>query len=169
VAHLTRVWADYIATTPLSLWFQTQLWVVPTSQSLHIAALSVVFACALLINLRLLGTSVDGRSILDLVRTLGPWMYGALALLLITGTVQTITEPVRQFVTPAFWWKMAMVVVAFILTVLFHRSVRRHPDRWDRPGASSNLARLLALTSLALWIAIVICGRLIGYTWEEYV
>jgi hypothetical protein len=167
--HALRSWAEQLAATPLSLWLQVHSWVIPTSQSLHIAALSVVYASALLISLRLLGVSRRGRSVAALVSTLTPWMYRALALLLFTGAIQTIAEPLRQFITPAFWWKMGMIVVIVISTVIFDRSVRRHLERWAAGTAHPMWARWFALASIALWTGIVICGRLIGYTWEQHV
>jgi hypothetical protein len=162
-------WAEMIANTPLSLWLQEHLWVVPTSQSLHIAVLSVVYASALIISLRLLGVGRQGRPISLLMSTLSPWMYGALLRLLFTGAVQTIAEPLRQFVTPAFWLKMCMIVVIVVCTVIFDRSVRRRSERWSATDANPLWARLFALSSLALWTAIVVCGRLIGYTWQQHV
>jgi hypothetical protein len=167
--NTVRIFAEQLAATPLSLWLQVHLWVVPTSQSLHIAALSVVYASALLISLRLLGVSKRGRPVGTLVSTLTPFMYGALVVLLFTGAIQTIAEPLRQFVTPAFWWKMSMLIVIVVCTIIFDRTVRRHSERWSEPGAHPPWARWFALMSIALWTGIVICGRLIGYTWEQHV
>lgn len=140
---------------------------VPTSQSIHIVSVSVVFCCAVLISLRLLGVSASGRSVSQLVDTLVPWMYRALAVLLLTGLVQTIAEPVRQFVAPVFWWKMLMIICVLSLTVWFARAVRRNAKRWDTPARSPS-AKWFALISLSLWVGIIFCGRFIGYTWELY-
>jgi hypothetical protein len=168
VLQLTHRWAGWIANTSLSNLLQNATWVVPTSQSIHIASVSVVFGCAVMISLRLLGLSTRGRSISQLVDTLVPWMYRALAALLLTGIVQTIAEPVRQFVTPVFWWKMLMILCVLPLTVLFARAVRRNATRWDTATARPAAAKWFALSSLALWIGILFCGRFIGYTWELY-
>lgn len=168
MAHLARHWADWLAATPLSQWLQNRLWIVPTSQSIHLVMIGVVFGSAVLLNLRLLGVSATGRPVSSLVRTLVPWIDGALLVLLITGTVQTVTEPVRQFITPAFWWKMAMIVVVFILTHAVARAVRAQPERWDSVASRPRTARLLAVVSLALWIGIIYCGRFIAYTWEYH-
>jgi hypothetical protein len=164
-----RHWAELISNTPLSLWLQVHAWVVPTSQSLHIVALSVVYASALFISLRLLGVGKHGRPVATLMQALAPWMYGALLVLLFTGAVQTTAEPMRQFVTPAFWWKMVMIVLIVFCTLIFDRSVRRHSERWSAAGSHQLWGRLFALASLVLWTSIVICGRLIGYTWEQHV
>jgi hypothetical protein len=163
---MARHWADWLSATALSQWLQAHPWIVPTSQSIHILMISVVFGCAVLINLRLLGVSATGRPLSTLVRNLVPWMYLALLVLLITGTVQTVTEPVRQFVTPAFWWKMTMIVVVVVITQRFATAVRRNPARWDARDTRPRIGALIALVSLALWIGIIYCGRFIAYTWE---
>jgi hypothetical protein len=96
-------------------------------------------------------------------------MYAGLGLLLLTGTVQTITEPLRQFVTPAFWSKMCMIVVVVILTQWFASSVRRNAAKWDAASTRPASAKVFALVSLALWIGIIFCGRFIGYMWQFHV
>ncbi|MGH8141770.1 MAG: DUF6644 family protein [Steroidobacteraceae bacterium] len=165
MAYTVHHWGDLISATALSQWLQNHLWVIPTSQSIHIVMISVVFACGAMISMRLLGLGVGGRSISTLVVTLVPWMYIALAGALVTGIVQTLAEPVREFITPAFWWKMLMIAAVAVLTQWFAKSVRRNPDKWDTAATRPAAGRAFALISLALWIAVVYCGRFIAYTW----
>ena len=162
-----RPTADAIAASDLSVTLQNILGVVPVSQSIHIACLSVLFASAMMINLRLLGIGSKGRSVSSLVATLVPWMWGALLGCLLTGTVQTITEPVRQFVTPIFWGKMGLIILMALLTAWLARTVRANSALWDgahRPAA----ARVFAVVSSAAWITIITFGRFIGYVWANY-
>jgi hypothetical protein len=161
-----RTWADWIAETRLSEWGQQQSWLVPTSQSIHIIAVSVVFASAVIISLRTLGVGSTGRSVRQLVKTFRPWMYGSLVTLLVTGTMQTIIEPLRQFSATVFWIKMALIICVVLITTTFVRRVRREPVPRVREQ-SSTTAKVLAVVSLALWIAIIFCGRLIGYTYAS--
>jgi hypothetical protein len=163
-----HAFATWLANTPLSLAFQNAAWVVPTSQSIHILCVSVVFASAAIIDLRLLGIGATGRTVSELVDTLIPWMWSALALLFVTGTVQTIAEPLRQFVTPVFWAKMIMILIVAIMTLIFSRKVRANAAAWDAAGTRPPTAKAFALISLILWIAIIVCGRFIGYTWSLY-
>jgi hypothetical protein len=165
---MVHAFADWLARTWLSSLFQNVLWVVPASQSVHILSLSVVFASALMINLRLFGLGAGGRSVSQLAGTLVPWMWRGLAVLLLTGAVQTIAEPVRQFVTPAFWAKMAMIVVVMTMTTVFARAVRVNAVRWDAAASRPASARAFAVVSTLLWVAIIVCGRFIGYTWAFY-
>jgi hypothetical protein len=163
-----RPFADWLAATPLSQLFQNQTWVVPTSQSIHIVCVCLVFTSALMINLRLLGVGMSGRSISQLTDSLVPWMWGALGVLLLTGAVQTIAEPVRQFVTPAFWAKMSMILIVAGLTAIFARKVRANAARWDVAGTRPAGARVFAVATSLLWIAIIVCGRFIAYTSAFY-
>jgi hypothetical protein len=101
--------------------------------------------------------------------TLVPWIYRALVVLLCTGVVQIVAEPVRQFVTPQFWWKMLLVAAVLAMTMIFSRSVRAKPLAWDSPASRPRAAREFAVASVAMWATIVVLGRLIGYTWSFYV
>ncbi len=157
-----------ISATAFSEWLQDNLWVIPTSQSIHILCLSVVFASAVVISTRILGIGMRGRSVSQLVGTLVPWMYRALIGLLVTGAIQTIAEPMRQFVAPVFWWKMLMIVCVVLLTAWFTRQVRLQAGAWDGPGKTPARARAFACASLCLWTGIIFCGRFIGYTYQAH-
>jgi hypothetical protein len=160
--------ADWIATTQLSLLLRKELWIVPASQSVHILSIGVVFSSTMLINLRLLGVGAGGRRISQLCEQLLPWVWRALIALLFTGAIQTIAEPVRQFVTPAFWAKMLMVVLVVALTEMVSIAVRRDAPRWDNGATRPLVGKVFAVVSALLWMAIITCGRLIGYTWINY-
>lgn len=165
---MLRPYADWMASTPLSQQFQNHLWIVPTSQAIHIVCIGVVFSSALMINMRLLGVGASGRSISQLTGSLVPWMWGGLVVLLLTGAVQTIAEPVRQFVTPVFWAKMVMIITVATMTAMFARKVRANAARWDASGTRPAGARVFAIASSILWVAIIVCGRFIAYTSPFY-
>jgi hypothetical protein len=165
---MVREFGDWLGNTSLSLGLQNTLWFVPVSQSTHILSVAVLFTSAMFINLRLLGFGQGGRSLTELLDTHLPWMRLALAMLVITGVLQTITEPVRQFITPIYWYKMVLIVIVAILTVRFARTVRANAAQWNEPATRPASARSFALVSSALWITIVIFGRFIGYVWAYY-
>ncbi len=165
---MLRPLANWIANTEVSQYLQNQQWVVPTSQSIHILAVAMVFSSACMINLRLLGVGRNGRSVSQLTSTLLPWMWRGLLVLLATGLLQTLIEPVRQFVTPAFWAKMFMILIVSAMTIAYGRAVRRHAARWDTAGSRPRSGWLFAIVSTLLWLAIIACGRFIAYTWILY-
>jgi hypothetical protein len=163
-----RSTAEAIAASQLSIALQNAAWLVPVSQSLHIIALSVVFASTTFINLRLLGLPRDGRSVSQLIDALVPWIWRALLLCLATGLLQTITEPVRQFITPIYWCKLLFIALLSLWTARIARHVRAERAVWDAPATRPVEARVFALVSMAGWLSIVVFGRFIGYVWAYY-
>ena len=159
--------ASWIASTRLSLVFQATEGLIATSQSIHILAISVVFGSGLMLSLRLLGFGASGRTVSRLASTLLPWMWWSMIVLLLTGLLQLVAEPVRELGTTTFWLKMGMLVCVLALNVWFGRSVRARAATWDNPSTRPASARLFAVASLLLWVAIVFCGRLIAYTWQQ--
>lgn len=163
-----RATAEQIANSELSRSLQDALWVVPVSQSIHIIALSVLFATMLMISLRLLGIGSAGRSVSQLANSSLPWMWRALLVLLLTGLLQTIIEPVRQFITPIFWIKMLLVAVLALLTRWFSGTVRANAALWDSPATRPAQARAFAIASIIGWSTVIVFGRFIGYVWAYY-
>jgi hypothetical protein len=166
---MLREFADWISETELSHAFQVNSdWLIPISQSIHIIGVSVLFTAAILISARLLRPANAGFTVSQLTRALAPWMWGALGLLVLTGTIQTIAEPVRQFITPVFWAKMIMIVVVVAMTAVLIAKVQANAPSWDVAASRPPVARLFAITSIVLWIAVIVCGRFIGWTWSFY-
>jgi hypothetical protein len=163
-----RPFADWIATAPLSTALKEYSWIVPTSQSLHIVSIALLFSAALLINARLCGLGYLHRSILQTIDTLTPWVWRALLVLVATGTLQTIAEPVRQFVTPVFWIKLLLIVINTTMTFAFARLARGTAASWTATGGRPPGARTFAALSTLMWVGIIVCGRFIGYTWSFY-
>lgn len=161
-------WAGWLGSSAISGWIAEHEWVVPLSQSVHIIGVAMVFTAALLISFRLLGVDRSHRSLSQLVGALRPWLYAGLIVLAVTGTIQVMAEPGREFVGDVFWWKMGLIAVIVPLTIWFVRSVARNAAAWDTPGPGAVAGRAFGAASLLLWLGIVFCGRFIAYTFSMY-
>ena len=84
-----------------------------------------------------------------------------MAILLVTGLVQTIAEPTREIMNYTFRIKMVMLAIVLAITVAYRRQVKKDANYWS--GERRNLARSLAAFSLVLWLGIVAAGRLVAY------
>lgn len=168
---MLRQAASWIAHTGASRWLGAHDWMIPLSQTVHLLALSVLFGAAMLLNLRLLGLTRSGRGVAEVAGAHLPWMWRALAVLLATGLLQLTAEPLRQLVTPAFWWKMALIPVAAGATALYAPRLRALAIAGPSASPAAAMpagARAFALASTLLWLAIIFCGRFIGYTWADH-
>jgi len=150
----------WLYATPLSTAIRDVLWVIPTVQSIHIIAITVLFGSALVSDLRLAGVLATDEPLRGVVRRYYPWMRNALMVLLFTGLIMIIAEPDRVLVNTTFWLKMVLVVTAFSLTWLLRRPLLR-PAGSDVVSGS---VKAFAWLSIGLWCVVIICGRWIAYT-----
>jgi hypothetical protein len=156
--------AEWLGTTEVSEAFKNASWFVPVVQSAHIMAIAIVFSSVLMICLRIWGWTGATQTLPDTARRYLPWIWGGAICLFLTGCLMIVTEPDRELYNPTFWTKMALVVVGLIVTAFFQRVVHRNADTWDGQPRDRMILRIAAAFSLFVWVAIIICGRLIAYT-----
>jgi len=93
----------------------------------------------------------------------GPWLTGALWLMLATGILMIIREPVRELVTFSFWLKMFLVAVSTVIATAFQMALRKHEQRWEETLVTRRSIKALAILTFLIWACIIILGRLIAY------
>jgi hypothetical protein len=154
---------EWLAQTPLSLAIQTRSWVVPTVQSVHIAAIGIAVASVFMIDLRVLGWAGRDQTLMETVRRFGPWLYGALCVLLITGVLMVVGEPARELLSFSFWFKMSLVALGTLIAAAFQIAVRRNEQRWEQALVNHWATKSVAILTLVMWAGIIVLGRLIAY------
>jgi hypothetical protein len=156
--------AEWLSTTFPSVVIQRhEAWMIPAIQSLHITGIGLAVGSALMITLRLLGWVGTDQTLLANQRRFGPWLTGALYLLLISGLLLIVAEPVRELVTFSFWLKMSCVAAMVLIFWTFQKSVRVQGERWEQTLAQRPAVRLAAVLTFVLWGCIIVLGRLIAY------
>jgi hypothetical protein len=156
--------AKWLAQTWPSTLIQTHnAWVIPTIQSVHIVAIGVVLASVLMIDLRILGWAGRDQTLRETTNRFGPWMSGSLVVLLATGILMIVGEPVRELLSFSFWLKMFLVAVGVLMAAAFQISLKNNEHHWERTPAPRRAVKSLALFTLLIWVSIVILGRLIAY------
>jgi hypothetical protein len=138
-------------------------WAIPAIQSVHIIGIAMVMGSVLMIDLRILGWSWTDQTLGQTTQRFGPWLTGALWLLLATGLLMVIGEPVRELVTFSFWLKMTLVALGALVAVIFQRAVRRHEQHWEDTLVHRGSIKGLAVATFFIWISIIVLGRLIAY------
>ena len=93
----------------------------------------------------------------DIYKSAHRYLNGAVVVLLITGVLLGISEPVKLYGRQAFWVKMISLTVALIVTYfVFNPLVRR--------GASRGTVRGVAVLTMAAWLMVAMAGRWIGFS-----
>jgi hypothetical protein len=151
-----------IAQSDLGRTMRDSRWLYPLVESAHIVGIVVLVGAAAMFDLRLLGVSRD-LPIRALGRHLLPWSVGALAVVVPTGIAMFAAEPVALAANAAFRIKLGVLALAAANALLFHLGPYRRVERWERARPAPLAARATAALSLALWLAVIFCGRLIAY------
>lgn len=155
--------AVWLGKTSFSIKLGEAIWIIPILQSIHILAVAMVLSSVLMIDLRLFGltTAYSVRQIMDRFM---PFLWTGLVILAATGIIQITAEPKRTLnANPAFYLKMAMLLVAVGVTIGFQAYIRRNAADLENRAKRITLLQLAAIATLVLWIAIAVAGRWIAY------
>jgi len=152
---------DWLASTPPSIALAKSSWIVPTTQTVHIVAIAILFSSVLMVGLRLMGWAGRGQTLEGTVARFGPWFWGALIVLALTGTILIVIEPRRELLTISFWLKMSALAVAIAIAVVFLRRIDRKAGYGE--DATRPRTKLRRVVSLFVWCLVIFLGRVSAY------
>ena len=138
------------------------LWLYPSVEIVHILGFVTLVGSVAMFDLRVLGLS-KSIPVRALGRHLLPWSVGALLLIVPSGLLMFTAHAGDFLGNRAFQLKMALLLAAGINAAIFHTGPYRSVGSWDVGASAPAGARACAALSLATWIAIICCGRLLAY------
>ncbi len=157
--------SDFLAgleTTGISLFIResSSLLGFPTILTTHAFGYCFIMATNAIVSARMLGFA---KSIpFKPLRKLFPVMWIGLILTTITGLLLVMAAAQKRVPNPILWFKMILLAVATPLMWKFQMKV------FEDPAVNENNipanAKTMAALQLALWILIMISGRLIPYS-----
>jgi hypothetical protein len=153
----------WLSTTALSSAFQDSTWFVPTVQTVHILSVAILLTTVFVMSLRLIGLPAGRQPLAELIRSSLQPIWAALAVLLLTGILLTITEPARELLNWVFRVKMLLVVVLAILMWWLQKRNLRAMNGADSSLEGGFTARVMGLVLILVGTALVTAGRWIAY------
>lgn len=138
------------------------LWAYPATEALHILGIGLLFGSIAIVDLRLMGL---GRRlpVSALTAFAVPWSLAGFVLAATTGLLM-FTAHVAEFITlPVFMLKMGLILAGGINAAILHTGVLRDTRAWDTGTPTPLAAKVAGGLSIALWIGVVACGRLLAY------
>ncbi|HEY7800550.1 MAG TPA: DUF6644 family protein [Hyphomonadaceae bacterium] len=142
VQSLTSIWPAPV--------IKGSSWMFPAILCMHVLALTVVGGAMLLPSLRLMGAGMTSVPASTIEKTVRPWLWGALIVMVITGVLMGLVNPMKLYVRPAFLVKVIALAAALILSFGVVRSVA------SRDGVFTNNARIMLGLGLVVWLASVL-------------
>jgi hypothetical protein len=156
-------WLDWLGDSSLGAAMRGDLWLYPMVEVVHILGFSVLFGAVLMFDLRVLGLSKD-IAVTALARHLLIWSIAALLLVVPAGLLMFSAHPHDFASNGVFILKLCLIATAGVNAALFHVGVYRSVNRWNTAVAAPGIAKIQALFSIALWVTVILCGRLLAYT-----
>ncbi len=149
---------------PLSVAIAESGWLFPTIETLHVIGLVLVFGSIAVIDLRLLGVSSRGHSVHQLSEDVLPVTWVAFALAVVSGLLLFMSNATVYFENTAFRIKICFLLLAGVNMLIFQFLTSKTVNEWDLAHPAPTAARIAGGLSLLFWIAVVVCGRYIGFT-----
>ncbi len=150
--------------TPLATAIRESGTLFPWIESIHVLAITTVVGTITVWDLRLLGVAWRHRPIAQLRREVVPITWIAFALAAITGTLLFTSNAVKYSHNGFFIWKMCLLVLALVNVVVFDFITAKGMARWNDAPRPPAPAAISGAVSLAVWAAVIVCGRWIGFT-----
>jgi hypothetical protein len=150
-----------VEATGLGRFMREALWAYPVAETIHIAGLALLFGSIAVVDLRLLGL---GRRVPPgaLAALAIPWSLAGFVVAVMSGLAMFTAHAAEFLVQPVFLLKMGLIVAAGVNAALLHTGpLRTLVAAPDAPPPAR--VRLAAAASIALWLGVMTCGRLLAY------
>ena len=140
-----------------------QPWLWPMCETLHFIGLAMLVGAAGLFDLRLLGFM--RRASLSAVMELRLWAGLGLAINLVTGLMFFAGAPDQYLHNPAWWWKVAFILIAGIniLTFEFSPTTKALVEKIGPNDNTPMRFKVAGGLSLVSWFAVLYCGRMLPF------
>jgi hypothetical protein len=152
--------AAALEASALGEWMRGGGWSYAAVNVAHLLGLALLVGPILLLDLRLLGF---GRqfSAQAVSRALTPFAATGLLVALLSGIALFSADANALIGNRLMQMKLLAIALGLLNVALFHALWSRHLHEWDR--VRPRFARVSALLSIGLWLAVPIAGRLIAY------
>jgi len=138
----------------------------PLIESVHVVAICLVVGSILVVDLRLLGLASVHRSVSRVTSGILPLTWSAFAVAVASGALLFISNATKYLGNGFFVAKIFLIGAAGLNMVIFHAISAKDLPRWENQTALPLPARLAGGLSILLWVAVVACGRWIGFTMQ---
>jgi uncharacterized membrane protein len=136
----------------------------PWLESLHVLAVTLVFGSIAIVDFRLLGWTMIDRAVTRLEHTVLPITWTAFAMAVITGSLLFASNALTYAGNSWFIAKFIFIALAGVNMWVFQGWVLRDVPLWDHLAQLPPAARRAGALSLIFWVAVITCGRWVGFS-----
>lgn len=152
----------WLSIAPESEAMRASRWAFPIASVFHLLGLVVFIGMRLVLDLRMTGWAFGGTAVSEIMKRVGPWSLVGAIVTVVSGMALYATDAPRMAANPVFQFKVAALSAALVNAWFFHAVATRRVREWEA-GTTPVLAVASAYLSLALWVVLIVAGRLVAY------
>jgi len=157
-------WCQLIQDSPFSTAIRESRIVFPIIEGTHVLTLALSVGMVMWFDLRLLGISMRRHTVSETFGYVKPWMFSGFIIMFTSGGLLFWSQPLRCYVSGYFLAKLILLVLAGVNVMVYHFTIDRSREQWDKSPIPPLQARLAGLVSLLLWMGVIAVGRIMAYT-----
>lgn len=159
--HDIQAW---LGATALADYVRDSVSVKALLESAHILGNALILFSIGMIAMRLMGLAGRSHSVATMIKRFTPWVWGGLALVVITGAVLLTGAGRRGLDNPMFMVKLWTMAGAILATAVLQLSLSADISFWELTPGRRAAAKLIAPVCFLLWLATVFAGRWLAYS-----
>jgi len=132
----------------------TSRWIYGLVSVIHYSAVLFSIGTIVLLDLRILGVANQNQDVSALAEQLRPWAWTGFGCAVISGFLLVTSQAAAYVAATPFRVKMFIIVLAVIAALAVEWSV----PKGDRARVMPVTAKLLALTSIVLWLGALLAA-----------
>ena len=156
-------YCEWLSHTSWSISLRDGTYDYPVLLIIHVLSIALFGGMVAIGNLRVLGAAMRSVPVSQVIEQFRPWKWVGFGLLVITGILLSISDPVEYAGNVMYWISLLLLLAAGVNAFVFRFGIYRSVSSWDDAPITPLSARRWAGLSLALWIALVFAGRAIAF------
>jgi hypothetical protein len=156
-------WCHWLQNTPWATGIRQSDLMFPIIEGSHILALSLSVGLVLILDLRLLRWAFRDQPVARIMNQVMKIALPGFGIMFATGLLLFFAQAEKVYTNSYFRVKILLLALLGINALVYQ--VRFYPTmaEWDVSGGVPAGARATAALSLAFWMSVIACGRLMAY------
>jgi hypothetical protein len=155
---------QWLESTRLAALIQESQYGFPLVVGVHILGLAFSVGMLLWVDLRMTGLVLRGVRISEVYRSFAPWFLAGYAVMLASGAALFTAYATLAYSNTYFRIKIVALLLAGLNALVFHFATQRSSGHWDDAPQPPAGVRAAGYASLALWVTVILAGRMMSYT-----
>lgn len=154
---------QWIQNSSVGTGIRESVYVFPLIEATHVIGLAVSVGTIAIVDLRLIGATLTKEPVTDVIEQLQPWTLWGFAVQFISGFFLFWSEAARLYPSYSYRAKFVFIALLGINALLFHTTIYKSVDKWDRDAVTPFRARIAGWIGITFWAAVIFFGRWTAY------